>query len=353
MPQLRDLNIVDIKRLPPPSAYLAEQPATEELTDIVIQRRQEVAALLAGRDDRLLVIAGPCSIHDVEAGAEYARRLAEVSQRYRDRLLIIMRVYFEKPRTTVGWKGLIYDPRLNGSDDLTQGLKMARGFLLRVGAMGLGAGTEFVDPITPQYVADLVSWAAIGARTSESQTHRQMASGLSMPVGFKNGTGGSVQLAVDAVVAAQAQHAFLGIDNNGMASIVSTKGNPYAHIVLRGGSRGSNYDANSVADAATRLAKAGLAQRLVVDCSHGNSGKDYTRQAHVLRQLLQRRAAGERSIVGYMLESHLFPGAQRHDESNPSSLKYGVSITDGCIGWDETTQLLAESYQSQGTSVPA
>lgn len=347
MPQLSDLNIQEIRQLPPPRWYQEQLPVSETLAASIAARRHEVAEIVAGRDPRLLIIAGPCSIHDVTAGVEYARRLLGLGERYKDRMLLVMRVYFEKPRTTVGWKGLIYDPHLNGTYEMTVGLRMAREFLTKVAELGMGAGTEFVDPITPQYLADLVSWAAIGARTAESQTHRQMASGLSMPVGFKNGTGGSVQLAVDAVVTAQAPHAFLGIDRDGIASVVVTRGNPHAHIVLRGGSRGANYDSASVADAVARLTKAGLPQQLIIDCSHGNSGKDYARQTNVLRNVLQQRLAGDRHIVGLMLESHLFPGSQKL-EGSPTLLKYGVSITDGCIGWDETANILAEAYEALG-----
>ena len=268
----------------------------------------------------------------------------------RTRLLIVMRVYFEKPRTTVGWKGLIYDPHLNGSFDITTGLQMAREFLLQIGELGLLAAIEFVDPITPQYIADLYSWAAIGARTAESQTHRQMSSGLSMPVGFKNGTGGSIQLAVDGVVAAQAVQAFLGVDADGKASVVVTKGNPDTHIVLRGGSRGPNYDTNSIADAVDRLQRSGVRTQLVVDCSHANCGKDHTKQRIAFHDLLEQRVAGNKTIVGMMLESHLFEGSQPIDERNPGNLKYGVSITDPCVGWEETVELLTTTHQALGSS---
>ena len=251
----------------------------------------------------------------MESGLEYATRLKKLADAVQDRILVVMRVYFEKPRTTVGWKGLIYDPHLNGSFDITTGLGMAREFLLRVSDLGLLSAIEFVDPITPQYVADLISWAAIGARTAESQTHRQMASGLSMPVGLKNGTGGSVQLAVDGVVAAQAKQAFLGVDANGRASTVVTKGNPDCHIVLRGGSRGPNYDADSVADAVDRLQRAGVSTQLVVDCSHANCGRDYTKERVAFFDVLDQRTSGNSNLVGVMLESHLNEGNQRLDES--------------------------------------
>ena len=350
MPQVRDVNIRSIQPLPTPLEYQERLPLTEEISERVARGRREIARILSGEDDRLLVITGPCSIHDPTAGLEYASRLKHMADRNQDRMLIVMRVYFEKPRTTVGWKGLLYDPHLNGSYDITRGLHIAREFLLKVAEMGLLAATEFVDPITPQYLADLVSWAAIGARTAETQTHRQMASGLSMPVGFKNGTGGSIQLAVDGVVAAQMPHAFLGVDSNGRASIVMTKGNPHCHIVLRGGSRGPNYDPDSVADAVTRLQASGVCPYLVVDCSHGNSNKDHTRQAVIFREVIGQRLAGNRNIVGLMLESHLFPSSQKLDQSNPSKLQYGVSITDACIGWEETTDLLAEAYEALGAA---
>ena len=348
MPQLHDVNIQRIQPLPTPKDYLEKLPITPPIAQLVGEGREQIARILRGEDDRTLVIVGPCSLHDVRAGFEYAQRLKELSDAFQDRLLIVMRVYFEKPRTTVGWKGLIYDPHLNGSYDITTGLQMAREFLLRVGELGVLAVTEIVDPITPQYIADLISWAAIGARTAESQTHRQMSSGLSMPVGFKNGTGGSVQLAADAVVAGQAAQAFLGVDANGKASIVVTKGNPNSHIVLRGGSQGPNYDSASIADAVERLKKAGVGTQLVVDCSHANCDKDYTKQRIAFHDLLNQRVAGNQNIVGMMLESHLNEGNQKLDEKNPSALKYGVSITDPCVGWEETVELLTAAHQSLG-----
>ncbi|MSP78762.1 MAG: 3-deoxy-7-phosphoheptulonate synthase [Dehalococcoidia bacterium] len=346
MTQIYDVNVKNIQALPTPREYLESLPITDAVAETVRRGRRQIADIMSGKDKRMLVIVGPCSIHDLKAGTEYANRLKELARRYEDQMLVSMRVYFEKPRTTVGWKGMVYDPHMNSTYDITTGLRMAREFLLNVGAMGLAAATEFVDPITPQYIADLVSWGAIGARTAESQTHREMASGLSMPIGFKNGTGGSVQLAVDGVVASQAAHAFLGVDGNGKASIVMTKGNPNCHIVLRGGSRGPNYDATSIADAVALLKSAKVRTQLIVDCSHANSNKDHTRQAAVYRDLLKQRLAGNEDIVGIMLESHLNPGAQKLDERDPSKLKYGVSITDACIGWDETAALLAESYET-------
>ena len=348
MPQIHDLNIQSIEPLPTPVEFIEKFPITPQIAQLVSDGREEIAGILRGEGDRLLVIAGPCSIHDVESGLEYATRLKKLADAVQDRILVVMRVYFEKPRTTVGWKGLIYDPHLNGSFDITTGLGMAREFLLRVSDLGLLSAIEFVDPITPQYIADLISWAAIGARTAESQTHRQMASGLSMPVGLKNGTGGSVQLAVDGVVAAQAKQAFLGVDANGRASTVVTKGNPDCHIVLRGGSRGPNYDADSVADAVDRLQRAGVSTQLVVDCSHANCGRDYTKERVAFFDVLDQRISGNSNLVGVMLESHLNEGNQRLDESNPGSLSYGVSITDPCINWEETEELLTSAHQKLG-----
>ena len=348
MPQIHDLNIQSIEPLPTPVEFIEKFPITPQIAQLVSDGREEIAGILRGEGDRLLVIAGPCSIHDVESGFEYATRLKKLADAVQDRILVVMRVYFEKPRTTVGWKGLIYDPQLNGSFDITTGLGMAREFLLRVSDLGLLSAIEFVDPITPQYIADLISWAAIGARTAESQTHRQMASGLSMPVGLKNGTGGSVQLAVDGVVAAQAKQAFLGVDANGKASTVVTKGNPDCHIVLRGGSRGPNYDADSVADAVDRLQRAGVSTQLVVDCSHANCGRDYTKERVAFFDVLDQRISGNSNLVGVMLESHLNEGNQRLDESNPGSLSYGVSITDPCINWEETEELLTSAHQMLG-----
>lgn len=352
MPEIHDLNIQSIEPLPTPAEFIERYPITPQVAQLVAEGREEIAAILRGEKDRLLVIVGPCSIHDIESATEYAGRLKKLADAVEDRILVVMRVYFEKPRTTVGWKGLIYDPQLNGSFDITTGLGMAREFLLKVGELGLLSAIEFVDPITPQYVADLVSWTAIGARTAESQTHRQMASGLSMPVGLKNGTGGSVQLAVDGVVAAQAKQAFLGVDAHGRASTVVTKGNPDCHIVLRGGSRGPNYDAESVADAVERLQRAGVKTQLMVDCSHANCGRDYTKERVAFFDVLEQRLAGNANLVGVMLESHLFEGNQRLDESNPGALAYGVSITDPCINWEETEELLTFAHQALGSRQP-
>jgi 3-deoxy-7-phosphoheptulonate synthase len=352
MPATRDLNVHDFAPLPPPAEILRRLPLTDAVARHVLAARREVERVLSGEDPRLLVIVGPCSIHDPAAALEYAGRLRTLADDVRDDVLIVMRVYFEKPRTTVGWKGLIYDPHLNGSNDLATGLYQARELLVRVNEMGLPAATEFLEPFVPQYIADLVAWAAIGARTTESQTHRQMASGLSMPVGFKNGTGGSTQMAVDAVLAARTPHSFLGIDYDGRACVVTTSGNAAGHVVLRGGSNGANYHAADVARVGAQLQRAGLPERLIVDCSHANSGKDHRRQAVVLRDLLAQRVAGDRHIAGCMLESHLFQGNQKHAD-DPAVLRYGVSITDACIGWDETAALLHDTARAMRGNRPA
>jgi 3-deoxy-7-phosphoheptulonate synthase len=350
MPQIHDVNIQSILPLASPKEFLEKLPSTPKIAQLVADGRQQIARILRGEDDRMLLITGPCSLHDPKAGYEYAQRLKKLADEFQDRLLIVMRVYFEKPRTTVGWKGLIYDPHLNGSFDITTGLHMARECLLQISELGMLAAIEFVDPITPQYIADLYSWAAIGARTAESQTHRQMSSGLSMPVGFKNGTGGSIQLAIDGVISAQAVQAFLGVDADGKASVVVTKGNPDTHIVLRGGSRGPNFDAASIADAGERLQRSNVRTQLVVDCSHANCGKDHTKQRIAFHDLLEQRVAGNKNIVGMMLESHLTEGNQPIDEGNPGNLKYGVSITDPCVGWEETVELLTAAYQALGST---
>ena len=296
-----------------------------------------------GQDDRLLVVAGPCSIHDTEAGLEYAGRLMMEAEKHRDDLLIVMRTYFEKPRTTVGWKGLINDPHLDGSHDIETGLRMARAFLRDVTALGMPCATEFLEPISPQYTADLITWGAIGARTTESQIHRQLASGLSMPIGFKNGTDGGLQVALDAATAASSPQAFLGIGADGRASLVSTTGNPDTAVILRGGADGPNYDAETVLQAAQRLDAAMLTPRLVVDASHANSGKDHIRQAEVAREIAAQIAADGRAIAGVMLESNLVAGAQKLDiDAGRTRLTYGQSVTDACMGWESTTTALSQ-----------
>jgi 3-deoxy-7-phosphoheptulonate synthase len=296
---------------------------------------------LTGKDQRLLVIVGPCSIHEISSAREYATRLASLRKELSEQFCIIMRVYFEKPRTTIGWKGFINDPHLNDTYDIEHGLYHARKLLLELNAMGLPAATEFLDPISPQYVADLISWAAIGARTIESQTHRQMASGLSMPVGFKNSTDGRLQVAIDAIRSAMHPHSFLGIDQEGHSSVITTKGNPFGHLVLRGGSHRPNYDSESIALAEKKLEKGGLHQSLLVDCSHANSGKKHEQQLTVWEDILRQKAEGNRSIAGVMIESNLFEGNQPFPE-DPGKLRYGVSITDECISWSQTEQILRD-----------
>ena len=314
---------------------------------LFVTGRHAVERVLGGEDPRLMAVVGPCSIHDLDAAREYATRLGRLAAELADRLLVVMRVYFEKPRTTVGWKGLINDPHLDDSFDVATGLRLARALLIEISRMGLPTATEFLEPITPQYIADTIVLGAIGARTTESPTHRQMASGLSMPVGFKNSTDGSLQAAVDAMQSARTPHSFLGIDNEGGTCVVSTTGNPWGVLMLRGGRSGSNYAPEFLHEARTRLEKAGLPARVIVDCSHANSGKDHRRQSIVWRDVLAQRVAGDRSIVGMMLESNLHPGSQPAS-ADRSRLAYGISITDGCIGWDETEALLREAHAALG-----
>ncbi len=340
-PRLVDANITGHHALPAPSQVRAGIPASRACLDAVARGRDQVRAILNGKDKRLFVVVGPCSIHDPEAALEYAQRLAALSAKVAERFVLVMRVYFEKPRTTVGWKGLINDPRLDGSHDIESGLKAARRLLRDVTRLGLSTATEALDPVTPQYLSDLVSWHAIGARTTESQIHRELASGLSTPVGFKNGTDGGVQVALDAIRAAAAPHRFLGVDPAGRVSIYGTRGNKDGHLVLRGG-RGGNYDRASVLDAAEKLKLAGLNHRLMVDCSHGNSEKDFRRQPAVFDACLEQVRAGGSPIVGLMLESNLSEGRQDIPPGLKSlnELRRGVSVTDACLGWDDTERLL-------------
>ena len=339
MRETDDLRIASIKAVTPPAEICEEIPITEAAAETTWQTRQTIGNLLNGADRRLMVVAGPCSIHDEKVAVDYAARILELRKELEDRLLIVMRVYFEKPRTTVGWKGLIYDPHLNDTFDIDEGLRIARRLMHSIAEMGVYAGTEFLDPIVPQYLADLVSWATIGARTTESQTHRQMASGLSMPVGFKNGTDGDPQTAVDAMLAAESPHAFLGIDHYGQTSVIHTSGNPDGHLVLRGGRSGPNYSEPFVSEAQGILGDAGVRAELLVDCSHGNSNKDHTLQPVAFRDVVSQRAEGNERIIGCMLESNINPGAQKLN-GDRDSLQYGVSVTDACIGWDETADLL-------------
>jgi len=338
-PVTENTRVRGVTRLVSPREVKEKIPASPEVLARVADYRETCRRILRGEDPRLLVIVGPCSIHDPVSAMDYARRLAALAEEVKDRLFIVMRVYFEKPRTTVGWKGLINDPYLNDSGDIAHGIIVARKLLLDIAELGLPAATEVLDPIMPQYIADLISWAAIGARTTESQTHREMASGLSMPIGFKNGTDGSIQTAIDAMRSSRSAHGFLGIDQEGMTSIIKTAGNPDCHLVLRGGRDGANYHPHQTADAAERLKAAKVPDAIMVDCSHANSGKDPARQPEVWKSILEQRSAGRKDIVGAMLESHLEFGAQSLGD-DPSKLRYGVSITDACLDWEATAALL-------------
>jgi len=324
----------DLRQVFPLSALRAE---------FVNKSRERLKAILHRRDQRLMVVVGPCSIHDPDAAVEYARRLAALARRVDDQLLLVMRVYFEKPRTTVGWKGLINDPDMDGSHLISKGLGIARGLLLRITELEVPVANEMLDPITPEYVADMISWGAIGARTTESQTHREMSSGLSFPVGFKNGTDGNLQIAIDAMKAAQHQHSFLGINREGRTSIIQTTGNPDVHIVLRGGSRKVNYHPEDILHTEESLQKNGLIPTIMVDCSHGNSSKDYLKQPEVLESVVQQVVNGNRSISGVMIESNLEAGNQKI-AADLKQLKYGVSITDACIDWATTENILLAAH---------
>jgi 3-deoxy-7-phosphoheptulonate synthase len=343
-PKTRDLRIVSIRPLIPPTILLEQLPLNDEGAMSVSRARQEVIDILDGRDDRLVVVVGPCSIHDPAAALDYGRRLKEFADEVQQDLLIVMRVYFEKPRTTVGWKGMVNDPHLDDSFAVNEGLSLARRLLLDLIELGLPVGCEFLDPISPQFFSDTVTWAAIGARTTESQVHRNLASGLSMPVGFKNGSGGGIQMAVDAVRAAASPHSFLSVTEQGLAAIVTTVGNSDCHIVLRGGSRGPNYDTQSVGSVLESLRSANLAPRVMIDTSHGNSDKDYRRQPVVAKDVADQVARGEAGIIGVMMESFLVEG--RQDLEQTSSLVYGQSITDSCLGWESTVPVLRELAQA-------
>jgi len=336
--RVRDRRIERVVELAPPTQILDDLPLNNEREEAVLRHRSEVAAVLDRADDRLLVVVGPCSVHDVDAALEYGQRLAAVADDLKDDLCVAMRVYFEKPRTTTGWKGLINDPNLDGSRDVNTGLHTARQLLLEVLDLGLPIGCEFLDPITPQYISDVVAWGAIGARTTESQIHRQLASGLSMPVGFKNGTAGSIKLAVDAVRAAAAPHAFAGVDVSGTPAIFYTEGNPDCHVILRGGGGAPNYDPATVEKTLAQLRDAGLTERLLVDASHDNSGKDHERQPQVISEIADQIASPNPAIVGVMMESFLVAGSQ--DLELGRELVYGQSITDACMDWDTTVLTL-------------
>jgi 3-deoxy-7-phosphoheptulonate synthase len=340
MQRTSDLRVDSYKPLVPPAILLEELPLGDRASETVARGRQEVSRILRGDDDRVVVVVGPCSIHDPDAGLEYARRLKKIADEHASELCVVMRVYFEKPRTTVGWKGLINDPRLDGTFAINEGLRKARHFLLDVTEIGLPAGVEFLDPISPQYISDTVSWGAIGARTTESQVHRELASGMSMPIGFKNGTDGGIQIAIDAVRAAAHPHRFLGVTEQGLAAIVATRGNQDCHVILRGGESGPNYDATSVQKTASALRSAGVPARVMIDASHGNSSKDYRRQPAVVHDVAAQIAEGEPAVMGMMLESFLVDG--RQDLVDAGSLRYGQSITDACMGWDMTVPVLGE-----------
>ena len=340
---IHNVNLEYIKPLYTPQKFMDMVPVKPEQIHTVFKSRNEIQNIINESSEKIIILVGPCSIHDVQACLEYANKLKKLSQKVDDKIMIVMRTYFEKPRTTTGWKGFINDPNLNDSFDVHEGLRKARGFLNQVLHIGLPTATEFLDPFMPQYYADLISWGAIGARTVESQTHRQLSSGLSMPVGFKNGTGGSIQIAIDAIIAAKNQHVFLGINEKGQASVVKTNGNPYGHLILRGGKAGPNYDEESVTSAAESLINNELTPKLIIDCSHGNSNKDYKNQSKVFKSVIKQKLNGQNAIFGLMLESHLNPGSQKIS-SNPNDLQYGVSVTDQCVGWDETEDLINWAY---------
>jgi 3-deoxy-7-phosphoheptulonate synthase len=341
MVRTQNIRVARVEPLIPPRALREELPASDDDYQVVVRARDTIRDILAGRDPRLIAVVGPCSIHDPAAALEYARRLVDLARRVSDSLFVVMRVYFEKPRTTIGWKGLISDPHLNGSNDMQLGLQLARRLLLDVTRLGLPAGTELLDPIVPQYVTDLISWTAVGARTTESQTHREMASGLSMPVGFKNSTDGNLTVAVNAMESARHPHTFLGIDADGASSVIHTTGNPDGHLILRGG-RTPNYDAESLLGAERMLRAAGLPPRVMVDCSHAQTGKDYSKQPEILADVVRQVRAGNSPLMGFMLESNLHAGNQSV-RGDREGLAYGVSITDGCIDWATTEHSLLEA----------
>lgn len=347
MYKTNDLHVVETRALLTPATIKSELPITESTAAVVAQTRDRIRRILTGDDHRLLVVVGPCSVHDVQAAYEYGEKLNFLRTELEDRLEIVMRVYFEKPRTTTGWKGLINDPRLDDSYDINSGLRLARKLLLDLAELGMPSATELLDPIIPQYIADLISWTAIGARTTESQTHREMASGLSMPVGFKNGTDGSLEAAINGMLSASQPHRFLGINQEGLASIVTTTGNVDTHLVLRGGKDGPNYQAPQVEQAAIALAYHGLTPRMMVDCSHGNSSKDYTRQPHVLQEVAAQIKVGQQNIMGVMIESHLKAGKQSIPK-DLSKLVYGQSITDACVDFLTVVDMLRNLADTLG-----
>lgn len=341
--KLVNTNVKGHALIPTPEEIHKLLPASDESLKTVLEGREAIRHILDGKDSRLFIVVGPCSIHDVKAALEYAEKLKKLADQVKDKMLIVMRVYFEKPRTTVGWKGLINDPFMDDSFNLEEGLKRARKLLLDITAMGLPTATEALDPIMPQYVTELISWSAIGARTTESQTHREMASGLSTPVGFKNGTDGNVQVAINAMKSALSPHHFLGIDPKGRISVFMTKGNAYSHVVLRGSDKGPNYDPENVARCEAALEKEGLRKKIMVDCSHGNSSKDHRTQPKVFKSCIDQIGAGNKSICGMMVESNLFEGNQKIP-ADLSQLKYGVSVTDACVDWETTEKMILEAH---------
>ena len=344
MRRTEDLNVVAVKPLITPRELKQMLPMTAGANTTVVTAREAIRNIIGGKDERLLAVVGPCSIHDPSAALEYATRLNQLREELRDRLCIVMRTYFEKPRTTVGWKGLINDPNLNGSCDMRLGLRKAREVLIALGEMGMPTATEILDPIVPQYIADLVAWASLGARTTESQPHREMASGLSMPVGFKNSTDGNLQIAINAIVAARRPHHFLGIDGDGRTGIVVTRGNPWGHIILRGGRDRPNYDPVSVTEAAEQLKRAKLEPVIMVDCSHANCGRRAELQAHVLKDVVLQRVEDHAPLIGVMIESNLHAGRQALPDE-PGRLAYGVSITDPCLDWETTAEMLRYAHE--------
>ena len=335
-----DLRIAGLRPLISPAILIEEHPLSEKGSTLISEARDQATRILLGRDDRLLVVTGPCSIHDPEAALDYAHRLMAMREKLANELCIVMRVYFEKPRTTVGWKGLINDPNLDGSFQINRGLRVARSLLVELAEMGMPAGSEFLDTISPQFIADLISWGAIGARTTESQVHRELASGLSVPVGFKNGTDGNIQICIDAIRAARNPHHFLSVTKEGISAIVTTCGNDACHVILRGSSAGPNHDAASIEAVAAKLRQQGLPEGVMIDCSHGNSRKDYARQGEVAADIAAQIRAGSRLVTGVMLESHLVEGRQDLEPGKP--LTYGQSITDACISWDQTVPILED-----------
>lgn len=349
--KLTNVNVKGSYLIPTPEEIQKLLPASEKNYDVVLRGREDIRNILDNKDRRLFVVIGPCSIHDVKAAMEYATRLKALSEKVKDTLLLVMRVYFEKPRTTVGWKGLINDPYMDDSFHIEEGLKRARKVLIDITELGLPTATEALDPITPQYLSELISWSAIGARTTESQTHREMASGLSTPVGFKNGTDGNIQMAINAMKSTLMPHHFLGIDSQGRISVFMTQGNAYSHLVLRGGEKGANYDSSNIEACEKMLEKEKLRKKIMVDCSHGNSSKDHNRQPLVFESVIDQVVAGNQSICGMMVESHLFAGNQKIP-ADLKQLKYGVSVTDACIDWETTEAMILKAHErlSKGSS---